>query len=59
MNGTAHAAIGAAVGFITAKACQSEPLETLLFVGIGCISALIPDLDIDGNCVAKLPFLIR
>ena len=56
MNGTAHAAIGAAVGFITAKAYQSEPLETLLFVGIGCISALIPDLDIDGKLRSKITF---
>ena len=56
MNGTAHAAIGAAVGFITAKACQSDPLEILLFVGIGSISALIPDLDIDGKLRSKITF---
>lgn len=56
MNGTAHAAIGAAAGFITAKAYQSDPLEILLFVGIGSVSALIPDLDIDGKLRSKITF---
>lgn len=54
MNGTAHAAIGAATGFIVASTFDSSPSSTLLLVGLGGISGLIPDLDIDGKLRDKM-----
>ena len=54
MNGTAHAAIGAATGFVVANTIQTTPSTTLLLVGLGCISGLIPDLDIDGKLREKI-----
>ncbi|GGB53524.1 metal-dependent hydrolase [Virgibacillus dakarensis] len=54
MNGTAHAAIGAATGFIIANTYHTTPTETLFLVGIGTVSALIPDLDIDGKLRGKI-----
>ncbi|CDQ40516.1 MULTISPECIES: metal-dependent hydrolase [Virgibacillus] len=54
MNGTAHAAIGAATGFIVANNVQGTPSETLLLVGLGTVSGLIPDLDIDGKLRGKI-----
>ncbi|GLB59573.1 metal-dependent hydrolase [Cytobacillus sp. NCCP-133] len=49
MNGTAHAAIGAAAGYVVANTVNASTSETLLLVGLGVISGLIPDLDIDGK----------
>ncbi|MBM7599528.1 inner membrane protein [Virgibacillus halotolerans] len=54
MNGTAHAAIGAATGFIVANSFQSSPSTTLFLVGLGGVSGLIPDLDIDGKLRGKI-----
>lgn len=54
MNGTAHAAIGAATGFIVANTFQAPPSTTLLFVGLGGVSGLIPDLDVDGKLRDKI-----
>lgn len=54
MNGTAHAAIGAATGFIVANTFQASPSETALFVGLGAVSGLMPDLDIDGKLRGKI-----
>ncbi len=54
MNGTAHTAIGAAAGFIVANTYGTDPTTTLLFVGLGGISALIPDLDVDGKLRNKI-----
>ena len=54
MNGTAHAAIGAATGFIVANTFQASPSETALFVGLGAIAGLMPDLDIDGKLRGKI-----
>ncbi|EOR22485.1 hypothetical protein A499_17650 [Niallia nealsonii AAU1] len=54
MNGTSHAVIGSATGFIVANAVQSTPSETLLFVSLGAVSGLIPDLDIDGKLRGKI-----
>ncbi|RDW18296.1 metal-dependent hydrolase [Oceanobacillus arenosus] len=54
MNGTAHVAIGAAAGFIVANHYQSSPAITMLLVGVGGISGLIPDLDIDGKLRNKI-----
>ena len=42
MNGTAHTAIGAATGFMIANRFDSEPSVTLLLVGLGAVSGLMP-----------------
>ncbi|MBP1969072.1 inner membrane protein [Virgibacillus natechei] len=54
MNGTTHAAIGAATGFIVASTFDSSPSSTLLLVGLGGVSGLIPDLDVDGKLRGKM-----
>ncbi|WP_462411597.1 metal-dependent hydrolase [Neobacillus sp. Marseille-QA0830] len=54
MNGTSHAVIGSATGFMVANTFQSSPSVTLLFVGLGAVSGLIPDLDIDGKLRGKI-----
>ncbi|WP_160725842.1 metal-dependent hydrolase [Bacillus sp. USDA818B3_A] len=54
MNGTSHAVIGSATGFVVANSFQTSPTATLLFVGLGGISGLIPDLDIDGKLRGKI-----
>ncbi|WP_373895718.1 metal-dependent hydrolase [Virgibacillus natechei] len=54
MNGTGHAAIGAATGFIVANTFHATPSTTLLFVGLGGVSGLIPDLDVDGKLRDKI-----
>ncbi|MCM3707265.1 MULTISPECIES: metal-dependent hydrolase [Cytobacillus] len=54
MNGTAHAAIGAAAGYVVANTVHASPSTTLLLVGLGSVSGLIPDLDIDGKLRDRL-----
>ena len=54
MNGTAHAAIGGGTGFIVANTFQSMPTATLFLVGLGAVSGLIPDLDIDGKLRGRI-----
>ncbi|MBV7506548.1 metal-dependent hydrolase [Bacillus sp. sid0103] len=54
MNGTAHAAIGAATGFIVANTFHTSPSTTLFLVGLGGISGLVPDLDIEGKLRGKI-----
>lgn len=54
MNGTTHATIGAATGFIIANTAQVDTTTTFVFIGLGTVSALIPDLDIDGKLRGKL-----
>ena len=54
VNGTAHAAVGAATGFVIANRFENEPSVTLLLVGLGAISGLMPDLDIDGKLRNKI-----
>ncbi len=54
MNGTAHTAIGAATGFMIANRFENEPSVTLLLVGLGAVSGLMPDLDIDGKLRNKI-----
>jgi len=56
VNGTAHAAIGAATGFIVANTFETTPSTTLFLIGLGGISGLIPDLDIDGKLRGKITF---
>ena len=54
MNGTSHAVIGAATGFLVATTFQASPSGTLLFIGLGGVSGLMPDLDIDGKLRGKI-----
>src|SRR6476659_4170841 len=54
VNGTAHTAIGAATGFVIANGFENEPSVTLLLVGLGAVSGLMPDLDIDGKLRGKI-----
>lgn len=54
LNGTLHAAVGSATGFVVANSLQTSPTATLLLVGLGGISGLIPDLDIDGKLRGKI-----
>lgn len=56
MNGTAHTALGAAAGFITANSLQSDPSTTLFLVGVGGIAGLLPDIDVDGKLSNKITF---
>ncbi|WP_337017645.1 metal-dependent hydrolase [Oceanobacillus massiliensis] len=56
MNGTAHVAIGAATGFIVANQFSSTPTETLVLVGLGGVSGLMPDLDVDGKLRNRITF---
>ncbi|MBS4192947.1 metal-dependent hydrolase [Bacillus sp. FJAT-49705] len=54
MNGTSHTVIGAATGLVTANLLQTNPTETMILVGLGAISGLIPDLDINGKLSNKV-----
>ncbi|MFJ7928688.1 metal-dependent hydrolase [Peribacillus sp. NPDC096448] len=56
MNGTAHMALGATVGFLTANTLQTDPTTTLFLVGIGGVSGLMPDMDIDGKLSNRITF---
>lgn len=54
MNGTAHAAIGAATGFVVANTFNTPLTTTLFLVGLGTVSSLVPDLDVDGKLRGKI-----
>ncbi|MCM3619958.1 metal-dependent hydrolase [Sutcliffiella horikoshii] len=54
MHGTAHAAIGAATGFFVANSLQTTPTTTLILVSLGTVSALVPDLDIEGKLRGRI-----
>jgi inner membrane protein len=54
MNGSAHAAIGAAAGFAVANTFQATPTATLVLVSLGLVSGLVPDLDIDGKLRGRI-----
>lgn len=54
MNGTAHAAIGGAAGFIAANTFQADVPVTFFLVGLGAVSALVPDMDIEGKLRGKI-----
>ncbi|NLP50103.1 metal-dependent hydrolase [Bacillus sp. RO1] len=54
MNGTAHAAIGAATGFAVANTLHTTPTNTIILVSLGTISGLVPDLDIDGKLRGRI-----
>ena len=46
--------IGAGAGFLTANVLQTDPTGTMILVGLGAISGLMPDVDIDGKLSNKI-----
>ena len=56
MNGTAHLTLGAATGFAVAYSLQSDPTTTMMFVGLGGVAGLIPDIDSNGKLSNKITF---
>lgn len=54
MKGTSHFVIGAASGLIVSNIVHTEIANTLLFVGLGAVAGLIPDIDIDGKLSNKI-----
>jgi inner membrane protein len=54
LNGTAHLTIGAATGFVIGNTLQTDLPTSLLFVGLGAITGLLPDIDIDGKLSKKI-----
>ncbi|HLR80394.1 MAG TPA: metal-dependent hydrolase [Bacillota bacterium] len=56
MNGTAHAAVGGGAGLVVANTLQTDPTTTIILIGLGGVSALIPDLDTDGKLRGKMTF---
>lgn len=54
MKGSAHFVIGAASGLIVSNTVQTDLTTTILFVGLGAVTGLIPDLDIDGKLSNKI-----
>ena len=54
LNGTAHLTIGAASGFVIGNTLQADLPTSLLFIGLGAISGLLPDIDIDGKLSKKI-----
>lgn len=49
LKGKTHAAIGAVSGTIVAVWVEAAPFETALLALIGSVSALVPDLDVNGK----------
>lgn len=47
-------AVGAVTGAAVATVLHTEPETTLLFIGLGLVSGLVPDLDIDGKLSNKI-----
>lgn len=56
LNGTAHLTLGAATGFAVAHTLQTDPITTILFVGLGGVTGLVPDIDINGKLSNKITF---
>lgn len=54
MNGFAHSAIGFGIGFAIAESADADPLTTVILIGAGSLSALVPDLDINGKLTNRL-----
>ncbi|WP_100331088.1 metal-dependent hydrolase [Bacillus xiapuensis] len=49
MKGSAHLTIGGAAGLAAAMYLHTDPLATASLVGIGAVSGLAPDLDVNGK----------
>lgn len=56
MKGTAHLTLGAATGFAVAYALQTDPTTTMIFVGLGGVTGLMPDIDSNGKLSNKITF---
>lgn len=56
MKGSIHLLAGAATGFAVAHVTDADPTMTLTFVTIGGITALFPDMDINGKLSNKITF---
>lgn len=54
MRGSAHALLGAAVGFGVAQQTGASPEHVLVLTGAGVISGLIPDLDTGGKLANRI-----
>lgn len=54
MKGSSHMAIGAATGVGIAVWSQSSIIETALFGFAGAVTALVPDLDVNGKLANKI-----
>ena len=46
--------IGAATGFVIGNTLQTDLPTSLLFVGLGAVSGLLPDIDINGKLANKI-----
>ncbi|MDP4171142.1 MAG: metal-dependent hydrolase [Bacillota bacterium] len=56
MNGTQHMTIGAATGWIVSRTIPHDMPTTLLLVGLGAVTGLLPDIDVDGKLSNKITF---
>ncbi len=56
MNGTAHLLIGTGIGFAAAVQHSSPPAEAALFITVGAISGLMPDMDVNGRLSNRITF---
>lgn len=56
LKGTAHFILGAATGFAVAYSLQSDPTITMMFVGLGGVAGLFPDIDSNGKLSNKITF---
>ncbi len=54
MKGSAHLTIGAVSGLVVSNIIHTNITTTILFVGLGAVSGLIPDIDIDGKLSNKI-----
>lgn len=54
MKGTSHLILGAATGFGVAYLLQADPTTTMMFVGLGGVTGLIPDIDSNGKLSNKI-----
>lgn len=49
MRGSSHAFIGGAAGMAVAYGHQADPVAAASLIGIGVLSGLVPDLDVNGK----------
>jgi inner membrane protein len=56
VNGTAHATIGAGVGFAVAQFAHTDLTTSFFLVGIGVVAGLLPDIDVDGKLSNRITF---
>lgn len=54
MKGTSHMMVGAITGVGVGLVTESSPSTLCLFAGVGAISGLIPDLDLNGKLSNKI-----